>query len=100
MSPWGRAARKAWRILENAEQVLAIEILAACQALEFHAPLKSSLALETARRFVRRTVPRLVADRVLAVDIRRMVDLLRSRKILEAVTRISGAMSFYHDRRQ
>jgi histidine ammonia-lyase len=90
MGAW--AARKALRILENAEQVLAIEILAACQGLDFHAPLKSSAALEAARRFVRRAVPRLVADRVLAEDIRRMVDLLRSRKILDAVSQIAGPL--------
>jgi len=90
MGAW--AARKALRILENAERVLAIEILAACQGLEFHAPLKSSAALETARRVVRRVVPRLAADRVLATDIARMVDLLRSRKILDALTPITGPL--------
>ena len=90
MGAW--AARKALRILENAEQVLAIEILAACQGLDFHSPLKSSAALEAARRLVRRTVPRLVADRVLAEDIRRMVDLLRSRKILDAVSQVAGPL--------
>jgi hypothetical protein len=41
---------------------------------------------------VRRAVPRLVADRVLAEDIRRMVDLLRSRKILDAVSQIAGPL--------
>ena len=90
MGAW--AARKAWRILENAEQVVAIEILAACQGLDFHAPLRSSKALEAARRVVRRAVPRLVEDRVLAEDFRRMVELLRSRKILDAVTQVAGPL--------
>jgi histidine ammonia-lyase len=90
MGAW--AARKAFRILENAEQVLAIEILAACQGLDLLRPLRSSEPLEAAHRAVRRRVARMESDRVLAEDIRRMVELLRSKTILEAVQASSGPL--------
>ena len=90
MGAW--AARKAVRILENAERVVAIEIMAACQGLDFLAPLKSSPPLEAARRAVRRVVPRLVSDRVLSADIARMADLLKSKRILGAVEHVTGRL--------
>ena len=80
------------KILENAERVLAIEILAACQGLEFLAPLKTSAPLEAARRALRRKIPRLTADRVLSEDIGHMTDLLRSGEILRVVERTVGAL--------
>ena len=40
------AARKAARVVANTRRVLAVELLAACQALEFRRPLRSSPALE------------------------------------------------------
>lgn len=43
VSMGGWAARKALRVVENVEYVLAIEILSACQALEFLRPLKVSI---------------------------------------------------------
>lgn len=42
----GFAARKALEVVEHVEIVLAIELLAACQGLEFHRPLKTTPALE------------------------------------------------------
>uniref|UniRef100_A0A673C446 Histidine ammonia-lyase n=1 Tax=Sphaeramia orbicularis TaxID=375764 RepID=A0A673C446_9TELE len=46
VSMGGWAARKALRVVEHVEQVLAIELLAACQALEFLRPLKTTTPLE------------------------------------------------------
>ena len=90
MGAW--AARKAFRILENAEQVLAIELLAACQGLDLLRPLRSSPPLEAAHRAVRRKIPRLDSDRVIADDLLRMVELLRSKQVLQAATRICGPL--------
>jgi histidine ammonia-lyase len=90
MGAW--AARKTMRILENSERVLAIELLAACQGLDFLAPLKTSPALEATRKALRREIPRLVGDRVLSSDIERMTDLLRSGKILHAAERVGGSL--------
>ena len=90
MGAW--AARKAFKVLENAEQVVAIELLAACQGLDFLAPLKASRPLEAARRVVRRVVPFLERDRVLAHDIARAAELLGSGRIRAVVERITGTM--------
>ena len=63
------AARKFAAIVENLEQVLAIELLVAFQAMEFLRPLKSSLPLEKIRRALRRIVPAWAKDRVLSADL-------------------------------
>src|SRR3569623_1460985 len=63
------AATKARRIAGNAAGVVAIEWLAACQGVDFHAPLKSSPPLERLRAAIRAEIPHLAADRYLAPEI-------------------------------
>jgi histidine ammonia-lyase len=63
------ASLKAARAVELATSVLAVEILAAVQALDLLAPLTTSPALERVRRAVRRDVPPLLVDRPPAPDI-------------------------------
>ncbi|XP_035536077.1 histidine ammonia-lyase-like isoform X4 [Morone saxatilis] len=53
VSMGGWAARKALRVVEHVEQVLAIELLAACQALEFLRPLKTTTPLEKVYELLR-----------------------------------------------
>ncbi|MGE0179786.1 MAG: histidine ammonia-lyase [Sphingomonas sp.] len=61
-------ALKARRIADNAAAVIGIELLAAAQGADFHAPLLSSPALEACRRAIRDVVPHHDADRYLADD--------------------------------
>jgi histidine ammonia-lyase len=63
------AALKLREIVSNAEHVLAIELLAAAEGLEYRAPLKSSPPLEKAHALIRAEVARLTADRPLSRDI-------------------------------
>ena len=66
------SAHGARRLLEmagNAATVVGIELLAACQGLELHRPLRSSRALEAALRLVRARVPGYSSDRYFAPDI-------------------------------
>lgn len=70
------AALKAARAVELAEQVVAIEVLAACQGLDLLAPLTTSDPLERVRRAVRQTVPTLTADRPPSPDIERCTTLV------------------------
>ncbi len=63
------AARKLSAVVRNVEAVLAIELLAACQALDFLKPLRSSLPIEAARRIIRRKVRTWTDDRYLAPDL-------------------------------
>jgi hypothetical protein len=51
------AAWKAARVVANTGRVLAVELLAACEALDFRRPLRSSEALEAVHARVRRSVP-------------------------------------------
>jgi histidine ammonia-lyase len=63
------AGTKARRIAGNAAGVIGIELLAAAQGLDFHAPLASSPAIEAARWAIRAHVPHLESDRYLAGDL-------------------------------
>ena len=71
-------ARRLLAMVENAVNVIAIELLAAAQGLEFHAPLGSSPPLERVRAELRERVPVLEEDRYLAPDIIAAADLVRS----------------------
>jgi histidine ammonia-lyase len=63
------AAAKALRIAANAGGIVGIELLAAAQGVDFHAPLGSSPALEKVRAAIRRRVARLETDRWFADDL-------------------------------
>ena len=71
------AATKLRQIVTNAEQVLAIEMLAAAEGLDYRVPLRSSARIECARERIRRIVPRLTADRPLSNDIQRTVEAIQ-----------------------
>lgn len=57
------AGRKAAQIARNAAGVVGIELIAAAQGMECHAPLKTSARLQTVHAKVREYSPRLVSDR-------------------------------------
>jgi histidine ammonia-lyase len=62
-------AMKARRIAGNAAGAVGIELLAAAQGIDFHAPLRTSPALEEAHSAIRARVPFYAADRYLADDL-------------------------------
>ncbi len=72
------AAIKLRQIVNNAEHVLAIELLAAAEGLDYRAPLRSSAAIERARSLIRGLCDRLTADRPLACDIERIGEAIRN----------------------
>src|SRR3989338_8597235 len=63
------AALKARRVVDNVKTILAVELLCACQGIDLLAPLKTGKLAQQAHAAVRRAVPVLEADRVLAPDI-------------------------------
>lgn len=71
------AAVKLREIVSNAERVLAIELMAAAEGLDYRTPLRSSSSIERARERIRTLVPRLAADRPLSDDIQRTADAIR-----------------------
>ena len=63
------AARRLGEMSENTAKILGIELLAACQGIDFRRPLTTSYLLEEAHQMVRQRVPHLDRDRPLAPDI-------------------------------
>ncbi|XP_031414309.1 histidine ammonia-lyase-like [Clupea harengus] len=85
VSMGGWAARKALRVVQHVEQVLAIELLAACQALEFRRPQKTTPPLEQVHKLVRSVVRPWDKDRAMSPDIEAAHKLLLEEKVWEAV---------------
>lgn len=79
------AALKLQRVLDNAANVLAIEAIAAAQAIDLLAPLKPGRILQTAHELIRAAVPALHTDRVLASDFVVAAELVRSGRLAELV---------------
>ncbi|HMP88305.1 MAG TPA: aromatic amino acid lyase, partial [Lacibacter sp.] len=79
------SARKLNQVLDNLEYILAIELLSACQAIEFRRPLKSSALLEYAHDYVREFVGFASEDRVFADDINRVAGLIQDFSFVEKV---------------
>jgi histidine ammonia-lyase len=79
------AAVKLRRIVDNTRHVLAIEAIAAAQALDFLAPLKTSKRLLAAYNAIRAVSPAMQHDRVMYPDFARVADVISSEKISDAL---------------
>ena len=79
------AARRLPAMAANAAAVLGIELLAAAQGCDFHAPLRSSPPLEAVRARLRRAVPGLAEDRFLAPDLAAATALVADGAVIAAV---------------
>lgn len=71
------SGRKVNKVLDNLEYILGIELLSACQAIEFRRPLKSSGILEFAHDYVRQYVSFAQEDRIFGNDINKTTELIR-----------------------
>jgi histidine ammonia-lyase len=71
------SAIKLRSIVENAEHLLAIELLAAAEGLEFRRPLKGGVGVEQAYDRVRKLSPTVEADRSMSSDIARVATAIR-----------------------
>jgi histidine ammonia-lyase len=72
------AALKLRPVVANVATILAIELLAASQALDLLTPLKTGFLAEEARLLVRRVSPRVVRDRPLSGDVARVSEMVRT----------------------
>jgi histidine ammonia-lyase len=82
-------ARRLLEMADNTAAVLGIELLAAAQGCDFHAPLASSVALEAVRARLRAIVPGLDEDRYFAPDIDAATTLVRDGALARAVAPIT-----------
>jgi histidine ammonia-lyase len=85
-------ARKARQILQNAQRVLAIELLCAAQAVEFLDPRALGQGTGAAYRAVRGRVAPLTEDRYLAPEIEALAELIRSGELVAAVEAAVGEL--------
>ena len=86
------ASHKAARTVTNTGRVLAVELIAAAEALEFRRPLRSSPALEAVHDRLRRSVPAHERDRVLGPEIEGTAARLAGREYLDAAERVCGTL--------
>ncbi|WP_181305438.1 histidine ammonia-lyase [Rufibacter sp. XAAS-G3-1] len=77
VSMGANGATKAYQVVQNVERILAIELMAAVQALEFRRPLRTSPALEKVVEAYRRQVAPLEQDRVLQPDIEKSIKFIQ-----------------------
>lgn len=77
------SARKALKIIENLENILAIELLCAAQAFDFRRPLKSSTILESCQKYIRSIIPHLNEDVVLSEFIYKSVEIIKTKELLK-----------------
>jgi histidine ammonia-lyase len=82
-------------MIDNAAAIVAIELLAAAQACDFHAPMTSSTPLEAVRSTLRERVAKLEDDRYMHPDLDAAISLVHSGAIANAVgvrlPRVAGA---------
>jgi histidine ammonia-lyase len=86
------SAQKCWRILRNAQTVIAIELMTAAQAIDFHAPLKCGKGTNAAHRTIRSHIPHLDRDRVLYDDIQKALELVLDGSVLQRVEKAVGEL--------
>jgi histidine ammonia-lyase len=80
------AARRLGTLNENVSNILAIELLAGAEGIEFHRPLKSSAALESAHAKIRKKSPRFDRDRFFAPAIEATSELVTGRSFEDLLT--------------
>jgi histidine ammonia-lyase len=85
------AGLKALQVVANAEHVLAVELLAGAQAVEFHAPLSPGVGARAARRHVRTLSERVRDDRPLSEDIERVATAIRDGTLIATIEEEIGA---------
>ncbi|KEO73595.1 histidine ammonia-lyase [Anditalea andensis] len=82
VSMGANAGTKCYRVINNLEKILAIELFSATQALEFRRPKKTSRALEQLIKQYRTDVSFNEFDRILSIDIEKSIQFIRKEPIV------------------
>jgi histidine ammonia-lyase len=86
------SGRKLNRVIDNLEFILAIELMSACQAIEFRRPLKSSALLEGAHDFVRQFAGFAEEDRIFADDINSIKNIISDFSFVRKVNELAQSL--------
>lgn len=89
------SGRKVNKVIDNLEHILGIELLTACQAIEFRRPLKSSEILEFAHDYVRRHVSFAQEDRIFAEDIEKTTKLISNFSFVRECEEFANSKNVY-----
>jgi histidine ammonia-lyase len=81
------SSRKINRILDNLENILAVELLSSAQAFDFRRPKKSSTILEACHNYIREFINHADADRIFGDDLVVAANLIKKKQLLEISTR-------------
>ncbi len=87
------SAIKLLAVLHNVEYVLAVELLTACQALDFRQPLKPGAGVLAAHRILRQRIPHAHQDYEVRNDLEICANMLRQGELAAEVEGISGPLS-------
>ncbi len=79
------SALKLYQIFQNLETVLAIELIAAAQALDYRQPLRPGKGVEVAHQFLRESIPHREADYYFHDDLDPLMEIIRSGKLLDSL---------------
>jgi len=90
------AARRLQPMIANTAHILAIELLAAAQGIEFLRPLASSPPLEAAHALLRAQCAAMPSDRYLAPDIERATALVRDGALARVLRTVPGLPALWH----
>jgi histidine ammonia-lyase len=79
------AARKALEVVRNAENVLAVELICACQSLDLRAPVEPSPVTKSVLKKAREEIEFWDQDRIMHKDIEKANNLIRSGLLIDLV---------------
>ena len=88
------AARKFGQIVRNAENIVAMELLSASQALDFLKPLKAAGAVQPVHDLIRKHVPFAAEDRIFSLDIEAIKVLIRNDEIMNCIHAAIGELEW------
>lgn len=86
------AAKKCLDVINNVKNVIAIEFLCGCQGIDFLEPLKSSKAIQTARKMIRSKTPHITKDVLLYDYISSIKQVIYDDSFLDAVEKDTGKL--------
>jgi len=83
------SARKLNQIIDNLENILAVELVSAAQAFDFRHPLKSSKILEACHDVVRDKIDHTCTDRIFAKDLKVAAQMIQQKQLVDVAQQIA-----------
>jgi len=81
VSMGANAATKCYKVIENVEKLLAIELLNASQAIEFRRPLKSSPKIESVLADFRKLIPFIKDDKIMYQELEATLQFVKTMNV-------------------